>query len=64
MVVDSFVNEAPRALIAKTKATNHNNMRQHFQRYYILASCLGTDGRVGAFSLKPPLLSYATLFAN
>ena len=49
----------------RLKATNHKSGRQHFQRSYILASCLGTDGRVGSFiSLKPPLLNHATSFAN
>ena len=48
----------------RLRPTNHKDMRQHFQRSYILASCLGTDGRIGAWGLKPPLLNHATLFAN
>ena len=29
-----------------------------------LASCPGTDGRIGVGGLKPPLLNHATSFAN
>ena len=48
----------------RLKATNRKSGRQHFQKSYVLASCLGTDGRVGAEGSKPPLLNHAMSFAN
>ena len=55
-----FVDEAPRALIAKTN-------KQPITRAggdTFKSLMLGSDGRVGARGLKPPLLSHATSFAN
>ena len=36
-------------LVTKIKAINHKGQRWHFWRSYILASSLGTNGRVGAW---------------
>ena len=37
---------------------------QHFERSYILAPSLGTDGRVGAWGLQPPFLNPTTFFCQ
>ena len=39
------------------KATNHKGRGQHLSRSDILASTLCIDGRIGAWGLKPPLLT-------
>ena len=60
------VNGAPRALIAKTKNNQSQVLKpiNTFKRSYILASCVGTNGRAGAQDLKPPLLNHATSYVN
>ena len=43
-----LVNEAPCALVAKTKTTNHKGRRWHFQRSYVLALSLSAHGGGGS----------------
>ena len=52
-----FVNEAPRALIAKSKKQPITRAGgDTFKKSYILASCLSTNGRVGVLRLKASTL--------
>ena len=59
-----FIDGAPRALVAKTKSNQSQGWEASLLKVPLSALCLGTDGRVGAWGLKPPLLSHATSFAN
>jgi hypothetical protein len=63
-----FANEAPHALIAKTKKQPITRAGGNtFLRSYILALSLGTNGRVcvaGGGLVKTSTLNHATSFAN
>jgi hypothetical protein len=58
-----FVNEAPRALIAKTKSNQSQGREATLLK--VLYSCLmSMGGSVLEAKRKPPLLNHATSFAN
>jgi hypothetical protein len=60
-----FVNEAPRALTTKTKSNQSQGREATLSKSpTFFALYLGTDGRVGACGLKPPLLNHVVSFAN
>ena len=55
-----FVKGAPCALRAKTK----RNQSQEREATLLGSYILETDGKVGAWGLKHPLINHATPFAN